>query len=99
EVFFGKKSAYRVIFLNISSGSKLENPYQIKLYPVGTELAFYDSKCDSGHFKLTKKEVKMNKEVKKEQTNFKKFETLSKQELSLLRGGDGENVSTDDDEG
>jgi hypothetical protein len=43
-----------------------------------------------------KKEVTKN--AKKEQTNFEKFETLSKQELSLLRGGDGENVSTDDDE-
>lgn len=41
---------------------------------------------------------KVTKNVKKGKNNFEKFETLSKQELSLLRGGDGENVSTDDDE-
>lgn len=40
----------------------------------------------------------MNKNVKKEKTNFEEFETLSNKELSLLRGGDGQNVSTDDDE-
>jgi hypothetical protein len=50
-----------------------------------------------------KKEENMKKEVtknvKKEQTNFDKFETLSKKELGFIRGGDGENVTTDGNEG
>ena len=40
----------------------------------------------------------VTKDVKKEKNNFEEFETLSKKELNLLRGGDGQNVSTDDDE-
>ena len=44
-----------------------------------------------------KKEV--TKDVKKEKTFFEKSATLGEEELSLIRGGDGGNVSTDDDEG
>jgi hypothetical protein len=40
----------------------------------------------------------MKKEVTQEKANFEEFEALSNKELSLLRGGDGGNVSTDDDE-
>lgn len=43
-----------------------------------------------------KKEVTKN--LKKEKTFFEKSETLSEEELKLIRGGDGGNVSTDDDE-